>query len=118
MIDTVESGELATFEVDGDDGIDDETELVLEIVKISLRRNLRWSFSDGESSFGAYIEDADFWNKVESGAQTFQAGDKIRAVLHTRAYRDASNKLQIDRKIPRVISLTHPDRPIQSNLDL
>ena len=122
VIDTVRSADLTTFEVDGDDGIDDETELVLEIVKISLKRNLRWSFSDGDGSFGAYIgayiEDEDFWNKVESGAQTFQAGDKIRVVLHTRAYRDASRKLQIDRKIPRVISLTHPDRLIQRDLDL
>jgi hypothetical protein len=57
-------------------------EQLLEIVKPSFNRDLRWVLSEGgESRIGAAMKDTAFNERVEAGQRTFGKGDLLRVIL-------------------------------------
>jgi hypothetical protein len=99
---------LAADEAEVSDLVGDE-EIELGIEKAAWRRNLAWHLNDGQISFDARIDDAEFWKRVEQG-EPFAVGDRMRVHLRTTARRKENGTLKIERRIPHVIEVEHAKR--------
>jgi hypothetical protein len=59
-------------------------EQLVEVIKPSFNRELRWVLSDGgEGRLGALMKDGSFLERVESGQRTFGKGDLLRVILRS-----------------------------------
>lgn len=75
--------------------------LSLQIEQPGFRENLKWRFSDGESSFAATIEDMDFVSRVDNG-EPFRKGDVLRCDVRIVQTRTATGELRTSRTVVRV----------------
>lgn len=87
-IETVAKGDVPSFRVPATEQavqqIDNAglREQIVEVIKPSFKRDLRWVFSDGgEGRIGALMRDSGFLERVEAGQRTFGKGDLLRIIL-------------------------------------
>lgn len=78
---------------------EDDTGLVIE--SPNFREGNKWRFSDGQASFTATIEDADFLRGVNNGTERFGKGDVLVAKMRVRQVR-TSDGLKAERSIVKV----------------
>lgn len=84
-------------------------EILLKVTKPNFEGG-RWSFSDGQSKFGAEIADVGFMQKVEGREEGFFAGDMLRALMKTSQKIAKGGKLETTHTIERVIEHIHAPR--------
>jgi hypothetical protein len=78
------------------------SDVVLRPVNVAFAENNKWRFSDGESTFYASIDDAEFARKVEDGSERFAKNDLLRVELRARQTRDAGGTLHTDYAVIKV----------------
>jgi hypothetical protein len=83
---TTEEAESFEVEPEGDLSLDNTSDVLLEIVRLSYKPEHKWGFSDGDRNFNAAMEDQEFWDQIISGMVRFTKGDQIRARLRTRTF--------------------------------
>jgi hypothetical protein len=112
----IDKTDLPAFDTPSDEEalLELETEMFLEIVRLSFQRGSNWRFTDGTKAFSAPVEDEDFWDRVEDGAEAFRSGDTLHCrVRIIQSHRDG--KLHTEYRILQV--LVHMPRGIQMRLD-
>jgi hypothetical protein len=77
--------------------------IALEIVSLSFRENLRWRFTDGQSTFTAEIADEDFKRRVQNEQERFGKGDTLVVRLRSKQRREQSGALKLIHTIELVI---------------
>ncbi len=112
----IEKRDVSAFElpVAEDALLDHETEMILEIVRLSFQAGAMWRFTDGSISFAAPIEDEDFWRRVEDGVESFRMGDLLRCRVRMIQTQRVDG-LHTDWRIIEV--LQHLPRPEQLRLE-
>lgn len=99
---TVADADVPAFEIPPlteEDLGESESEVVLRPVNVAFTEGNKWRFNDGESTFHASIEDANFIRAVEEGAERFAKNDLLRVQLRIRQTRDAEGTLRTERAI-------------------
>lgn len=89
----------------------DTRETLVEIIKPSFRKDLKWVFSEGGGNFSADIEDEDFLNAVKERRHSFTAGDYLRVRLWKRSV-STPNGLRADFKIQKVLGVQQAPKQI------
>ena len=87
--------------------------ILLQIESAVFKDGNKWRFHDGSSAFHAEIEDVDFLNRVESGAERFGKGD-ILVVDLRRVQTVTDAGLRTDSSVVRVVEHR---APLQQRLD-
>ena len=75
---SIEADDVPAFEPPGDIEVpllERESEMVLAIASVAFIEGNKWRFSDGERTFFATIEDAEFLDHEERGFESFRNGD-------------------------------------------
>lgn len=75
----------------------------------SFRDGNKWKFSDGNVTFHAAIEDADFLRKIDDGTERFGKGDRLHVKLRVDQFQTAS-RLITEYAIATVIEHKAPFR--------
>jgi len=86
--------------------MDSTREVLLKISKVNFDSG-RWTFSDGQTKFGAEIEDSVFNDKIRRREEGFFEGDTLHAVIRTSQKQSRDGKLESTYTIEKVISHTH-----------
>ena len=89
--------------------------MIFDIVSIVFEEEKKWKFSDGETTFGARIDDDDFWSKVEDGTYKFSKGDRLEVLCTVTQSTPLNGRSSVDRIITKVLQKI--DRPVQIKLD-
>jgi hypothetical protein len=92
------------------DGLNSTREILLQVTKVSFESG-KWTFSDGQSKFGASIEDEGFKAKVLQRQEGFFAGDTLHVILRTSQKLGRDNRLETKHVIERVIQHHHAPMP-------
>lgn len=71
--------------------VDDVSEIALQLVSVSFKGDNKWRFSTGDAPFYATISDTAFLNRVNSGMESFRAGDILIAKLRKKQYRSGES---------------------------
>lgn len=117
----IESGETESFYVDRSNfhGMCQENELLeegkekelkenvsLAVVKIVFQKNRKWEFIYEGNKISAYIEDKQFWQRVNSGELQFSKGDLLIADVEVTKVFDPEIGCYVNKsyKVTRVIS--------------
>ena len=115
----VTSRDLASYELAG---LPDEQELsnttrevLVQLLSVEFDGR-KWRFTEGESTFSATIEDAEFKGRVERQEVRFGSSDLLRIMLRTRQFRTRDGKLRLEHAVTQV--LEHISGGQQLSLDL
>lgn len=117
----IESGETESFYVDRSNfhGMCQENELLeegkekelrenvsLAVVKIVFQKNRKWEFIYEGNKISAYVEDEQFWQRVNSGELQFSKGDLLIADVEVTKVFDSEIGCYVNKsyKVTRVIS--------------
>lgn len=95
--------------------VDDVSEIALQLVSVSFKGDNKWRFSTGEAPFYATISDTGFLNRVNTGAESFRAGDILIAKLRKTQYRSGAT-IRSEHDVEEV--LQHITSPSQLKLPL
>lgn len=87
----------------------------LQLVSVSFKEDNKWRFSDGSNSFPAAITDANFLNRVSSGAESFTAGDILNVKLRRRQWL-AGSSIRSEYEVVEVVS--HRKAMVQLHIPL
>ena len=88
-----------------------EADTILELVKPSFNKDLKWLFWDGQSNISTDIADSKFLEQVEDHQVSFTKGDMFTVRLLTRTWDDGGT-LRTRRTVLKVISIEKTDRQI------
>jgi len=110
----VESFEFQEFE--GEPALDNTSDALLQLVRLSFRREHKWGFSDGSRNFTAAVEDDGFWKDINSGAIRFSEGDQMYVKLRTRTFRTLTS-LKSEHSIVKVVKYIPRPSPEQLSLN-
>jgi len=80
---------FALPQAEGDIITDTEFETALEIVRISFTDELKWTFTDGNVTYNADVEDVDFLAMVQRREVKFAKGDVLKVRLRVQSRRTA-----------------------------
>lgn len=94
-----------------------EQEILLKIVSLVFDENQKWRFSDGEVTFWAKIEDADFWKSIDEGMLAFKKGDRLKVRCKTTQKTDSYDNISTERTIVKVIKLLPKPTQIKLNFE-
>ncbi|HAM22286.1 MAG TPA: hypothetical protein DCQ04_08420 [Actinobacteria bacterium] len=117
----VQKAEVAYFDAAADESEeeeDHETTILLRIVNLSLSKGTSWRFSDGQTTFPARIQDAEFVDRVRLGEEVFRNGDFLRCRLRVRQRVDEEGKLRTKREVLEVIEHRRAYQHTPSSMDL
>ena len=89
--------------------------MIFDIVSVVFAEDKKWRFSDGENTFWAKVDDADFWNNVEDGTYKFAKGDRLEVQCTVTQSTPANGHSTIERTITKVLQKL--DRPVQIKLE-
>lgn len=115
---TIEKEDVPSFEfegLEGDPALDSTSDALLQLVRLSFKREHKWGFSDGSRSFNARLEDSDFWSRIDAGEISFSEGDQMHVRLRTRTFSTDSG-LKSDHIIEKVIEYIPRKQPEQLKL--
>jgi hypothetical protein len=109
----IEEDDLLAFEAAAKDESnpfeENERDTLVEIVALSYNPRRQWRLREGASSFGAYIRDADFWERVHRREISFAERDMLRVRLRVVQTIDAATgRLKAEHTVVRVIELVMP----------
>lgn len=90
-----------------------ESEGVYQIQKLSFDDRYKWTFSDGNATFNATIEDDDFFERVTNRGVTFASGDVLRIRLWRKSTQ-TEHGMKTEYVVRKV--LEHIQAPRQINL--
>ena len=113
----ITESELGFFEIGATaETVLDESEFDahFKIVKLSFTNRYKWTFSDGNATFNAAIEDAEFFERVEKREITFTSGDLLYLRLHKRTIK-VDHTITTSYTVRRV--LEHHSAPTQMTLN-
>jgi hypothetical protein len=99
--DDLESYEFAALE-EGDILLDEEREQVVQIASVSFEGK-KWRLSDGNVTFWAAMDDAEFLAGVEDRIEQFAKGDLLRCRVRLIQTRRATGGLHSEYRVVRVI---------------
>ena len=91
-----------------------EVDAHFKIVKLSFTNRYKWTFSDGNATFNAKIDDHEFFERVEKREITFTSGDLLYLRLYKRTVQ-VDHTLTTSYTVRRV--LKHSSAPTQMTLD-
>jgi hypothetical protein len=91
------------------------SDALIELVRLSFKREHKWGFSDGARNFNATVEDEDFWNRIHRGEINFSEGDQMYVKLRTVTYRTDSG-LKSEHTITKVVRYIPRVNPQQQQL--
>lgn len=114
-MEVVRREEVSHFAVD--DGTEEELpeserEAVLEIVKLSFVDKYKWTFSDGAGTLNADMDDADFFEQIQSRRLTFAKGDVLRVRLHSTSWR-TERGLKTEHRVVKVLQVIPAPRQLK-----
>jgi hypothetical protein len=75
-----------------------------EIVRLSFEDRYKWTFTDGNLTFNADVDDEVFWNRLQRRELSFSKGDILRVRYTVRSWRDEKG-LHSEYKIIEVIEV-------------
>lgn len=100
---TKEEADYFEFEaIEGEPDLDNSSDALVELIRLSFRREHKWGFTDGGRNFNATVEDDEFWKQIDKGEVSFSEGDQMYVRLRTRTFRTESG-LKSEHVIQRVI---------------
>jgi hypothetical protein len=97
---------------EGEAALDNTSDALLEIVRLSFNQDHKWGFTDGERNFNATLEDSDFWKQIDTRQIAFAEGDQILARMRTETF-STPNGLRSRHTIRKVVKFM----PRPKNLD-
>jgi hypothetical protein len=110
---TKEEAEAFTFElIEGAPALDQVTDSLLQIVRLSFKREHKWGFWDGSAKLNATVQDDEFWHQISSGDRTFSEGDQMFVKLRTKTYITDSG-LKAEHVVEKVVKYIPRLRPKQ-----
>jgi hypothetical protein len=111
--DEVDSFEFELFE--GEAELDNTSPALLQLVRLSFKREHKWGFTDGSRNFNATVDDDDFWKQISSGEISFSEGDQLHVLLRTRTFITESG-LKSEHSVQRVVRYIPRKKPEQMPL--
>jgi hypothetical protein len=87
--------------------LDEEIELILEVVSPTFKDDNKWRLSDGERTFWAQIQDADFWRGIDQGEQ-FGKGHRLQCQVQLVQSERSDGTLHTERTVTKVLRHTKP----------
>lgn len=94
-----------------------EQEILLKIVSIVFDENQKWRFSDGEVTFWAKIEDADFWKSIDEGTLAFKKGDRLKVRCRTVQKTNSYDNISTERTIVKVVNILPKPTQVKLNFE-
>jgi hypothetical protein len=94
---------------------DEERIAAFEIVRLSFEDRYKWTFTDGNATFNADIEDEAFWERLQRREFAFAKGDVLRVRMSVNTIRNEKG-LRSEYKVIEVLDVI--PSPSQTTLSL